>query len=184
MSSGLNDITCPIIQNYNSPNSHEYILIDRDNTIIEDAGYTYNLSDLRFIPEAITVMKRLQSADYNFVVVSNQGGIGLEKFTVEQMLLFNNLMVKELELHGVKILAIYSCPHHPLSPNQLMRQCMNRKPSSGMIQAFLSDFRTTPSRCIMIGDAQTDLDAANELDIRGFLVKDPSDWNSMKVDSL
>ena len=184
MSSSLDKIICPIKQNYSVPFTDSYILVDRDNTIIVDAGYTFEMSELRFIPEAIAVLRRLQFTKRNIVVISNQGGIGLEKYSIEEMLTFNDFMVKELEFQGVTISAIYSCPHHPLSQNQSFRYCENRKPASGMIQAFLSDFDATANQCIMIGDSKTDVQAANESGIEGFLVKNPSDWNSIKVDTL
>src|SRR3546814_5932747 len=58
------------------------LFIDRDGTLIEEpADYQIDACDkLRFVAGVIPALMRLRDAGYQFVIVSNQDGLGTERF--------------------------------------------------------------------------------------------------------
>src|SRR3546814_2122685 len=58
------------------------LFIDRDGTLIEEpTDYQIDACDkLRFVAGVIPALLRLRDAGYQFVIVSNQDGLGTERF--------------------------------------------------------------------------------------------------------
>src|SRR3546814_6748829 len=58
------------------------LFIDRDGNLIEEpTDYQIDACDkLRFVPGVIPALLRLRDAGYQFVIVSNQDGLGTERF--------------------------------------------------------------------------------------------------------
>ena len=52
------------------------VFIDRDGTIIEEAGYLDRLDRIVFFPYAVDAVRLLKRAGFAVVVVTNQAGVG------------------------------------------------------------------------------------------------------------
>jgi rfaE bifunctional protein nucleotidyltransferase chain/domain len=52
------------------------VLLDRDGTIIEEAGYPRDPARVRLLPGAAETLRALQAAGFVLAVVSNQSGVG------------------------------------------------------------------------------------------------------------
>ena len=65
---------------------------------------------------------------------------------------------------GVKINAVYFCPHGP------EEGCSCRKPRAGLIKEALKDFRTRLEDSLVIGDKASDMGLAINAGIRPVLV--------------
>ena len=71
---------------------------------------------------------------------------------------FNQLtkwMVDQFRRGGVEITKVYHCPHHPAFTGK----CNCRKPGSGMIEQAASEYNLELSKCILIGDNKSDIQA-------------------------
>ena len=77
---------------------------------------------------------RLQAAGLRLAIVTNQQGIGLGYYTVQDFIAVNQRLLRELGGHGIRISKIYFCPH------SLDEQCSCRKPATGMITRAMRDF--------------------------------------------
>ena len=55
--------------------SHPAVFLDRDGTIIEDVGYLNEPDKVRLLPGAADAVRRMRSAGYRVVIISNQSGI-------------------------------------------------------------------------------------------------------------
>ena len=130
------------------------IFFDRDNTLIEDKGYMFNPDDLKFFPDTIEVLNHLQQQGFMLFIVTNQSGIGRGYFTEENMHEFNDHMISELLKYGINIQEIVFCPH---TPND---KCMCRKPSPKLINNLCDQYSINKSLSYMVGDKQSDVDAA------------------------
>jgi D-glycero-D-manno-heptose 1,7-bisphosphate phosphatase len=51
------------------------------------------------------------------------------------------------------------------------RDCHRRKPNPGMIEICLKDWSLAPENCLLIGDKETDLEAARACGVAGHLFK-------------
>ncbi|MBC7128510.1 MAG: HAD family hydrolase [Thermoplasmatales archaeon] len=143
------------------------LFIDRDGTInANEPEYPHKPEHLKIYEDAVELMREYQSKGYLIIIITNQSGIGRGYFTLEQMHQFNNLLISELAKRGVKIDAIYFCPHKPDDA------CSCRKPNLGLIEQAMKDFSIDLKNSIIIGDREDiEGEMAKKLGIRFIKMK-------------
>lgn len=129
------------------------VLLDRDGTLIRNVPFWNNPSNVEVLPGVIDGLLKLQAAGLRLAIVSNQQGIGLGYYTVQDFIAVNQRLLRELGARGVRISKIYFCPH------SLAEQCSCRKPATGMITRAMSDFAVAPEETFMVGDSDDDMQA-------------------------
>ena len=82
-----------------------------------------------------------------------------------QLKKIHNHMLKTMEKNSCKIAKIYYCPHHP------EEKCDCRKPNSGMIKQAMNDFEIKTQNAILIGDSETDIEAATKMKIKSIKIQ-------------
>ena len=149
----------------------EAVFLDRDGVLNVDHGYVHDPADLDWIPGAREAVSRLTRAGIKVLVVTNQSGVARRLFTIDQMHGFNDLVVRRLGAKGARIGAVYACPFHSdgSDPDWVHPDHPDRKPNPGMILRAIEDHNIDPARSFLIGDRQSDLEAAQRAGIRGFL---------------
>lgn len=133
------------------------LFLDRDGTINEDEGYTYQVEKLKIFPDAIKYMKKFMDAGYEIMIVTNQSGISRGYFTIEDFGTFTRAMLKELKKHGIVISEIFACPHHP----DMIGHC--RKPDTEMVTPIINNPKYDIKNSFMVGDKNCDKDFADNL---------------------
>ena len=76
----------------------------------------------------------------------------------------------ELSKYSAWIDDIAFCPHYPYAPDH-PNICSCRKPSPKLILQLSNHWNIRPSNIMMIGDKQTDVDAAENAGCSGFLFR-------------
>lgn len=133
------------------------IFLDRDGTLNPDPGYISNPKDYELYDGVTESLYKLQKAGYLLILITNQSGISRGLFTEEQLEAVHNKMKKLLEAGGVKLDAIYYCPHHPEHPYKGVSVCNCRKPKPGLILQAIKDFDVDITKSYMIGDRTSDI---------------------------
>jgi len=133
---------------------------DRDGVINIDHGYVSKIEEFDFISGIFEVMRSLVEKGYTLIVVTNQSGIGRGYYTEEDFRRVTEWMLKRFSDEGIKITAVYSCPHSP----ELKCDC--RKPEPGMFFEAIREHKLDPSICWMVGDKVTDMQAAETAGIQ------------------
>ena len=133
---------------------NKFIFLDRDGTIVEDKGYVHKIKDLKFLPGAISGLKKLQKLGYKFIIISNQAGIARGLYSLKDAEKFNNALTARLAKSGVKIEKIYICPHHP----EFTGKCSCRKPEPGLAKLAAKEFNINLTKSIFIGDRDCDIE--------------------------
>jgi len=141
------------------------IFLDRDGVINIDNGYTHTVSDFHFCEEIFTVCQHFQREGFLIIVVTNQSGIARGLYTADDFHTLTEWMVEEFRKRSITISKVYFCPHHPDFGPFDSRRCNCRKPKPGMLNAALIDFQLDPSKCILIGDKESDIEAAQRAEI-------------------
>ena len=164
------------------------ILLDRDETLIVDKGFTYKTEDLLWKPDAINCMSLFNSLGFKLIIITNQSGIAMGHYEKQDMHTFHKFM--NLDIYrktGVNFDSFYYCPHHPDAKLQEFRKiCKCRKPGDSLYKKALVDFSLDPTQSFAIGDRLTDLIPAFNNGIRkGFLLSsgrsvEKSSYNSEK----
>ncbi len=145
----------------------KYIFLDRDGTIIEDAGHIYKVEDLKFLPGAIDGLRELfWHLRFKLIVVTNQAGIAKKKYDIDDFHKFDEEMRSQLQNAGVLIEKTYHCPHHP----DITGECRCRKPGPGMVEQAVKDFGLNPARAIFIGDKDCDIELGQRFEARTILI--------------
>ena len=79
-------------------------------------------------------------------------------------------------MHNTSFDGVYFCPH---MPNE---NCNCRKPKPGLIIKAKNDFKIDLSHSFMIGDSQTDVQAAENAGCKGILLKQNQTLLELVVD--
>ena len=143
------------------------LFIDRDGTLIEEpADFQIDAYDkLRFVPGVIPALLKLRDAGYEFVMVSNQDGLGSEHYPQADFDGPHGLMMQVFESQGItfrEVLIDTSWPEENLP---------TRKPGLGLVMHYLRERSFDPARSAMVGDRETDTAFAANLGIRAFPVR-------------
>ncbi|MCH2214640.1 MAG: HAD family hydrolase [Flavobacteriales bacterium] len=142
------------------------IFLDRDGVINHDPGdYTTSLTEFFILPDVISTLVKWTELGYAIIVITNQGGIAKERYTIENFYDIDEYMKAKFLEAGVNYVETYFCPHH-----DAISQCLCRKPHSGMVQKALARHRIDPQLSVMIGDKWRDLDAALGAGVRGIKI--------------
>jgi D,D-heptose 1,7-bisphosphate phosphatase len=148
------------------------VFLDRDGTLIEEAGYLDRLDRLRFFPWSIDAVRLLNRAGFKTVIITNQSGVGrglVDEAFVEAT---HRELVARLKAGGATIDGIYFCPHLPDAEVQSYRKrCDCRKPAVGMFRRAIDALGLDPERSFAVGDRWYDLEPAIALGGRGVLVR-------------
>ena len=144
------------------------VFLDRDGTIVEDAGFLHDPGKVKLLPGAAGAIHRLNAGGFLVIVVSNQSGIarglyGVEDYTAVQRRLGELLAAAP---RPARIDASYFCPHHP----QFTGPCECRKPGTKLFRDAQLALDIDLTRSWWVGDRLSDVQPARLLEGNGILV--------------
>jgi D-glycero-D-manno-heptose 1,7-bisphosphate phosphatase len=145
--------------------------LDRDGVLNTDRGYTHRPEQLQWIEGAREAVLALNEAGYLVFVVTNQAGVAHGFYHEADVHAFHARMQTELADIGAHIDAFYHCPFHPDATIRRYRQPSHpdRKPNPGMLLKARREWRIRAKGSFLIGDRDSDIEAANRAGIPGML---------------
>lgn len=158
------------------------LFIDRDGTLVIEPPIDYQLDSLdklEFYPKVFRNLYFIQkNLDFEFVMVTNQDGLGTPSFPEDTFWPSHNKMLKTLEGEGIvfdDILIDKSFPED---------NAPTRKPRTGMLSKYMTgDYDL--ERSFVIGDRQTDVELAKNLGCKAIFMQDefvlPDELNDICV---
>jgi D-glycero-D-manno-heptose 1,7-bisphosphate phosphatase len=147
------------------------VIFDRDGVLNVDHGYVFQPEHLTWMPGARQAVARATRAGLTTAVATNQSGVGRGYYTLDQLALFHDELQRQLAEVGGRIDAFYACAHHEDAVIEQYRQADHplRKPNPGMLLAAIADLGLDPARTLMVGDRQSDMEAARRAGVHGAL---------------
>lgn len=145
------------------------LFVDRDGTIIHDAHYLHDASQVALLPGAVDFLRAFAEAGWPIVVVTNQSGIALGKVTEQNYLAVRARLDVLLAEHGITLSLTKHCPHHP----DVTGPCHCRKPGTLMYEQARDELGIDFTGSVFVGDRWRDVAPALELGGRGFLIPSP-----------
>lgn len=142
------------------------LFIDRDGTILQEPGDEQidSFDKFRFLPGVIRNLFFLRTRlDYEFVMVSNQDGLGTDSYPEETFWPTHNLMLQTLSDEGVEFDEILIDRSFP-SDNM-----PTRKPGTAMLAKYISG-EYDLSESYVIGDRVTDAMLARNLGCKALII--------------
>ena len=153
------------------------LFIDRDGTLVIEPPVDYQLDSLEKLVFYPKVFRNLyfirKQLDFEFVMVTNQDGLGTDSFPEDTFWPAHDKMLKTLEGEGIRfddILIDRSFPEEN-SPN--------RKPRTGMLGRYLSG-EYDLANSYVIGDRLTDMQLAANLGAKGIWLR-PDDVEARQL---
>lgn len=148
------------------------VFLDRDGTLLEEAGYLDRLERLVFFPFSIDAVRLLNRGGFAVVIITNQSGVGRGMYSEEFVIQAHEVVAQRVAEGGGRIDAYYYCPHHPAAEVERYRlACDCRKPAPGMLRRAAVDLSLDLSRSFIIGDKWTDIEVAHAAGAHGILVR-------------
>jgi D-glycero-D-manno-heptose 1,7-bisphosphate phosphatase len=161
-------------------NSDWTLFLDRDGVInkrlIND--YVKNLNEFEFLPCVKEAFSKFSRIFGKIIVVTNQRGIAKNLMTIEDLLIVNDYMKRQIELSGGRIDRIYFCPH------DRDQNCGCRKPDIGLANKAKEEFSEIDfEKSIMIGDSNSDIEFGKKAGMITLKITTEPD-EAMKIFSL
>ncbi len=126
---------------------------------------TYQLDSIdkvTFYPGMFTWMKKIaRELDYDLVMVTNQDGLGTEKFPEETFWPVHNLVMRNLESEGIHFNEALIDRTFP------EENAPTRKPGIGMVTKYLNNPEYDIAASYVIGDRITDIQLAKNMGCKG-----------------
>jgi D-glycero-D-manno-heptose 1,7-bisphosphate phosphatase len=142
------------------------VFVDRDGVLIENREhYVRTWEEVEIFPGSIEAGRMLTAAGLGLVVVTNQALVGRGYLPLEVVSSLNNRILDCFKDAGVEIIGRYMCPHHPDD------NCGCRKPKPGMLLQAAKEHGIDLSNSYLVGDATSDLLAAEAAGVTGILVR-------------
>lgn len=143
------------------------LFIDRDGTLIVEPVVDQQVDSfekLEFLPNVISNLKKIKDEfDFEFVMVTNQDGLGTDSFPEDTFWPVHNKMIDIFASEGITFSNVHidrSLPAENLP---------TRKPGVGMLQQYFSaDYDLSNS--FVLGDRETDIQLAKNLGAKAIYI--------------
>jgi len=157
----------------------KFLFIDRDGTIIQEYPPTYQIDSfdkLAFYPFVFRYLGKIaEELDYELVLVTNQDGLGTEKFPETDFWPVHNLVMSSFANEGIifsEQLIDRSYPHEGLS---------TRKPGIGLFTHYLNNPDYDIPGSFVIGDRITDVQLAKNLGCKAIWLRNNPDLGAAEI---
>ena len=141
------------------------LFLDRDGVIVNETQVD-SYEKIVYIPHVFEALRRLRrESDFEFVMVSNQDGVGTPSYPYEDYRKCQDRIIETLEGEDIyfdDINVDFSLPED---------NCPTRKPSSAMVDSYKSgEYELSSS--YMVGDRITDMILARNIGCKGILLNE------------
>jgi D,D-heptose 1,7-bisphosphate phosphatase len=146
------------------------LFLDRDGVLNVDHGYVGSRDRFEWVDGARDAIRYASQNGWLVFVVTNQSGVARGLYDEEAVRALLDWMAGEVRTAGGAIDDVRYCPFHPDAVVAAYRQAHPwRKPSPGMLLDLIGAWRLDPKRAVMVGDQETDMQAATAAGMAGYL---------------
>ncbi|MDY3848732.1 MAG: bifunctional histidinol-phosphatase/imidazoleglycerol-phosphate dehydratase HisB [Prevotella sp.] len=153
------------------------LFIDRDGTLIEEPADEQidAFEKLKFTPGMIRNLGFIRSKlDFEFVMVSNQDGLGTSSFPEDTFWPVHNFILQTLEGEGITFDNILIDRHFPED------NAPTRKPQTGLVRQYINNPEYDIAGSYVIGDRDTDRQFADNIGCRSLILgRDGMTWDKI-----
>lgn len=142
-------------------NGQRIAFLDRDGTLIRepDDEQVDRLDKVELVPGVIPALLRLKNAGFDFVMVTNQDGLGTPSFPEADFHAVQDFVLALFASQGIEFREVFVCPHTPADG------CRCRKPKPGHVGDFFARVAVDRSGSVVIGDRNTDVELGSNLGV-------------------
>ena len=145
------------------------VFIDKDGTLLDETPHNTDPALLRFQPGACESLAALAARGLALIVVTNQSGLALGRFTRVEFSQLQAALERRLdEAAGIALTDFVVCPHTPAPDGQ--PACLCRTPAPGMLIRAARAHRIDLAASWMVGDTLDDIEAGRRAGCRTLLL--------------
>lgn len=148
------------------------LFLDRDGVINVDHGHVGSRDRFEWVDGALDAIRYATQTGWHVFIVTNQSGVArgfYEEAAVRDLL---DWIGDQARTHGGTIDDTRFCPYHVDAVTERYRKAHPwRKPLPGMLLDLIRAWEVDPARAIMIGDQDTDMQAAAAAGVTGHLFR-------------
>lgn len=156
------------------------LFIDRDGTLVIEPPVDYQLDafeKLEFYPKVFRNLQFIRNKlDFDFVMVTNQDGLGTASFPEDTFWPVHNLVMRTFQNEGVTFDEVCIDRSFP------EENAPTRKPRTGMLKKYLNNPAYDLTGSYVIGDRYTDVQLAKNLGCKAILLQE--DMTSLQTSEL
>lgn len=153
-----------------SSKAHGAVIFDRDGVLNHDSGYAHRPEQIVWIDGAMAAVKAVNDAGLLAFVATNQSGVARGLYTEDDVRALHRWMNDQLAAAGARIDAFAWSPYHPEGVVEAYRRASDcRKPGPRMLLDLMAAYGVDPARVLMVGDNDSDMQAARAAGIEGLL---------------
>jgi imidazoleglycerol-phosphate dehydratase / histidinol-phosphatase len=152
------------------------LFIDRDGTLIEEPADEQidSFNKLKFTRGVFKNLGFIRSKlDFEFVMVSNQDGLGTNSFPEDTFWPVHNFILQTFEGEGITFDNILIDNHFPEDNSSM------RKPETGLLAKYINDPNYDITGSYVIGDRETDRKLAENLGCKALILSDSCSWDNI-----
>lgn len=153
------------------------LFIDRDGTLIKEPEDEQidAFEKLVFVEGVFRNLAFIRkNLDFEFVMVSNQDGLGTESFPEDTFWPVHNFILQTLKGEGIEFDNILIDRHFPADNHPC------RKPGTGMLTEYIDNLEYDLAGSYVIGDRETDAQLAENLGCKALILgKEGMDWEKI-----
>ena len=145
------------------------LFIDRDGTLIEEPADEQidAFEKLKFTRGVFRNLHFIREhTDFEFVMVSNQDGLGTDAFPEDTFWPVHNFILQTLESEGITFDEILIDPHFPED------NAPTRKPNTGLVEKYMNNLEYDIANSYVIGDRETDRQFAKNIGCKALILSD------------
>jgi rfaE bifunctional protein nucleotidyltransferase chain/domain len=140
------------------------VFLDRDGTLNEHVEFLGDPKKFKLLPRVVEAIKGFNELGYRVVLVTNQPGIGIGYFSLEDFYRVNRELLAPVGKAGGRIDKVYFCPHSHAE------NCNCRKPKTLLIERAVKELNLDLGNSFVIGDTTMDVELAKRAGIKSILV--------------
>lgn len=153
------------------------LFIDRDGTLIREPEDEQidSFEKLVFVDGVFRNLSFIRkNLDFEFVMVSNQDGLGTDSFPEDTFWPVHNFILQTLKGEGIEFDRQFIDPHFPEDNHP------NRKPGTGMLTEYIENPEYDLAGSYVIGDRESDVQLAENLGCKPLILgKDGMTWDKI-----
>lgn len=159
----------------------KYAFLDRDGALIYEPTDDYqvdSLDKLQLLDGVIEGLQWLKEQGYQFVMVTNQNGIGTKAFPYPDFDEPQQVMLQQFKDAGIEFDRVFICPHFPED------DCLCRKPKTGLVDYWLTTVELDRDKSFMYGDRDSDGEFAKSIGIQFVKTETNGVFNLNKIKEI
>ena len=146
------------------------LFLDRDGVLNLDHGYVGSRDRFEWVEGALDAIRYASAAGWHVFIVTNQSGVARGMYGEPEVRALLDWIGDEARRVGGTIDDWRYCPFHPDGSMAAYRRAHDwRKPMPGMLLDLMRVWEVDPARAVMVGDQDTDMQAAKAAGMAGFL---------------